>query len=74
MKLKTLAYASPASRTIRPRVEHISMFGSLTLTALSGAPTIRADHDLVAVIAAAIEHSDVEFPGNDVLILMQKIV
>jgi F420-0:gamma-glutamyl ligase len=50
------------------------MFGSLTLTALSGAPTIRADHDLVAVIAAAIEHSDVEFPGNDVLILMQKIV
>ena len=50
------------------------MTTSLTLTALDGVPTIRADHDLAAVIAAAIERSGIELRDNDILILAQKIV
>jgi coenzyme F420-0:L-glutamate ligase/coenzyme F420-1:gamma-L-glutamate ligase len=50
------------------------MTASLTLTALDGVPTIRADHDLAAVIAAAIERSGIELRDNDVFILAQKIV
>jgi coenzyme F420-0:L-glutamate ligase / coenzyme F420-1:gamma-L-glutamate ligase len=50
------------------------MTTSLTLTALDGVPTIRADHDLVAVIAAAIERSGIELRDDDVLVLAQKIV
>jgi coenzyme F420-0:L-glutamate ligase / coenzyme F420-1:gamma-L-glutamate ligase len=50
------------------------MTASLTLTALDGVPTIGADHDLVAVIAAALERSDVSLRDNDILILAQKIV
>jgi len=47
---------------------------SLTLTALDGVPTIEADHDLVAVVAAAVARSDIQLRNNDVLILAQKIV
>jgi coenzyme F420-0:L-glutamate ligase / coenzyme F420-1:gamma-L-glutamate ligase len=50
------------------------MTASLTLTALDGVPTIGADHDLVAVIAAAAACSDVRLRNNDILILAQKIV
>jgi coenzyme F420-0:L-glutamate ligase / coenzyme F420-1:gamma-L-glutamate ligase len=50
------------------------MTASLTLTALDGVPTIGADHDLAAVIAAALERSDVSLRDNDLLILAQKIV
>jgi coenzyme F420-0:L-glutamate ligase / coenzyme F420-1:gamma-L-glutamate ligase len=50
------------------------MTASLTLTALDGVPTIGADHDLAAVIAAALERSDVSLRDSDILILAQKIV
>jgi len=50
------------------------MPASLTLTALDGVPTIGPGHDLVAVIAAAVERSGVELRDNDILILAQKIV
>jgi coenzyme F420-0:L-glutamate ligase / coenzyme F420-1:gamma-L-glutamate ligase len=50
------------------------MTASLILTALDGVPTIGADHDLAAVIAAALERSDVSLRDNDILILAQKIV
>jgi coenzyme F420-0:L-glutamate ligase/coenzyme F420-1:gamma-L-glutamate ligase len=50
------------------------MTASLTLTALDSVPTIEADHDLVEMIAAALERSDLQLRDNDVLILAQKIV
>jgi coenzyme F420-0:L-glutamate ligase/coenzyme F420-1:gamma-L-glutamate ligase len=50
------------------------MTASLTLTALDGVPTIGADHDLVAVIAAAVERSHIQLRDNDILVLAQKIV
>jgi coenzyme F420-0:L-glutamate ligase / coenzyme F420-1:gamma-L-glutamate ligase len=50
------------------------MTASLTLTALDGVPTIGADHDLAAVIPAALDRSDVSLRDNDILILAQKIV
>jgi coenzyme F420-0:L-glutamate ligase / coenzyme F420-1:gamma-L-glutamate ligase len=50
------------------------MTASLTLTALDGVPTIGANHDLVAVIAAAVACSDVRLRNNDILILAQKII
>jgi coenzyme F420-0:L-glutamate ligase / coenzyme F420-1:gamma-L-glutamate ligase len=50
------------------------MSASLTLTALDGVPTIGADHDLLAVIAAAVKRSDIQLRDNDILVLAQKIV
>lgn len=50
------------------------MTASLTLTALDGVPTIGADHDLAAVIRAALERSNVSLRDGDILILAQKIV
>ncbi|HUC66160.1 MAG TPA: coenzyme F420-0:L-glutamate ligase [Stellaceae bacterium] len=47
---------------------------TLSLTALSGLPTIAAGADLAALIVEAASRSGVEFRSGDVLVVAQKIV
>jgi coenzyme F420-0:L-glutamate ligase / coenzyme F420-1:gamma-L-glutamate ligase len=46
----------------------------LTLTALSGIPTIAPGADLAAIIVKAASRSDVTFQDGDVLVIAQKII